>query len=73
LRRNRRFRRLALSKDGIYGSKVFPGFWLDAQAMIDGKLRRVLEVVQQGVESSEHQAFVKKLQARRKDKEPRTK
>jgi hypothetical protein len=61
-----KFRRLALSKDGIHRSKVFPGLWLDAEAMIDGKLRRVLEVVQEGVASREHEAFVKKLQARRK-------
>jgi Uma2 family endonuclease len=66
--RNNKYRRLALSKDGIYRSKVFPGLWLDVQAMVDGKLRRVLEVVQEGVQSREHETFVNKLQSRRNGK-----
>jgi hypothetical protein len=57
---------LALTKDGLYKSKVFPGLWLDPDAMIAGDLIKVLEVVQQGIASPEHQRFVKKLQARKK-------
>lgn len=55
---------MPLTKHGIYKSKVFPGLWLDSRAMIDGDLLKVLEVVQQGIASPEHQRFVKKLQAR---------
>ena len=56
----------ALTSDGHYKSKVFPGLWLDPRAMIAGDLIKVLEVVQQGIASPEHQRFVKKLQARKK-------
>jgi Uma2 family endonuclease len=60
--RGGKYRRLTLSKDGAYRSKVFPGLWLDVQAMIDGNLRRVLEVVQRGIASPEHDAFVARLE-----------
>lgn len=36
--------------------------------MLDGDLKRVFAVVQQGVESREHQEFVARLQARAKGK-----
>jgi hypothetical protein len=47
--------------DGICKSEVFPGLWLDVAAMTQGRLPRVLEVVQQGIASPEHAAFVAKL------------
>jgi len=59
---------MPLGKDGIYRSKVFPGLWLDVKAMLDGDLKRVFAVVQQGVESREHREFVARLQARAKGK-----
>ena len=46
---------------GIYHSEVFPGLWLDADALLGGDLRRVLEVVQRGVATAEHRTFVEKL------------
>jgi hypothetical protein len=58
-----RFARLPCD-DGIYRSCVFPGLWLDVQALIDGRLARGFEVVQQGVATAEHQDFVKALQQR---------
>lgn len=48
-------------ENGIYRSRVFPGLWLDVQALIDGRLADVLKVVQQGVASAEHQQFVEAL------------
>ena len=61
-----KYQRLAKTKDGVYKSKVFPGLWLDPQALIAGDLIRVLEIVQQGIASPEHQRFVARLQAKKK-------
>ena len=47
--------------DGILRSGVFPGLWLDRAAMLGGNLARVLEVLQQGLQSPEHAAFVAKI------------
>lgn len=50
--------------DGILRSTVFPGLWLDANALLDGNLARVFEVVRQGAESEEHAAFAAGLASR---------
>lgn len=47
--------------DGILRSEIFPGLWLDPQALLAGEMRRVLAVLQQGLASPEHRAFVKLL------------
>lgn len=57
-----RYERLPLSPDGIYRSQFFHGLWLDPVALVQGNLARVLEVCQQGLSSSEHSEFVRKLQ-----------
>jgi len=44
---------------GILRSDVFPGLWLDAAALLRGDMPRVLEVVQQGLASPEHAAFLR--------------
>jgi hypothetical protein len=62
--RDDKFEALALGADGIYRCEVFPGLWLDAAAMIRRDMPRVLEVVQQGIQSPEHAAFVAHLQGR---------
>ena len=51
--------------DGLLKSEVFPGLWLDPQALLAGNLLRVLEVVQAGVKSPEHAAFVQDLAMKR--------
>jgi hypothetical protein len=48
-------------ESGIYRSRVFAGLWLDVQALMDGQLLKVFEVVQQGVATEEHQNFVADL------------
>lgn len=48
-------------ENGIYRSRVFPGLWLDAEALIAGDLQRVLAVLQQGLATSEHAEFCDKL------------
>lgn len=59
------FEVVPLSADGIYRSTVFPGLWLDAAALLAGDLARVLAVLQQGIGTAEHQAFVAELARRR--------
>jgi Uma2 family endonuclease len=59
--RQDRFERLAPGPDGIVRSEVFPGLWLDHEALVHGDLARVLAVVQQGIASPEHDAFVARL------------
>jgi Uma2 family endonuclease len=47
--------------DGIYRSKVFPGLWIDAAAIVAGDLRRALRMLNKGLKSPEHAAFVRRL------------
>jgi Uma2 family endonuclease len=59
--RGGRFERLAPDHDGVLRSTVFPGLWLDAAALVQGDGARLLAVLQQGIGSSEHTAFVERL------------
>lgn len=54
------------SRDGISRSRVFPGLWIDSAALVACDSARLTAVVLQGLASRAHQAFVKKLAARRK-------
>jgi Uma2 family endonuclease len=60
--REGRYEPLAPGEDGILRSELFPGLWLDPAALLSGDLDRVLQVVQQGIASEEHTAFVASLQ-----------
>jgi Uma2 family endonuclease len=59
------YERLQPGADGLLRSHVFPGLWLDAAALPRGDQARVMAVVKQGLASSEHAAFVARLQAAR--------
>ncbi len=61
VRRRGKFRELALDKDGIFRSPVFPGLWLDPAALLKNDRKRLLEVLRQGLASPEHAAFAAKL------------
>lgn len=41
--------------DGLWRSRVFPGLWLDGQSLLAGDLRRVLDRLQEGLQSAEHE------------------
>jgi Uma2 family endonuclease len=56
------YQRLPGDTSGVYRSSVFPGLWLDTAALLRGDLATVLALVQQGVKSPEHAAFVADLQ-----------
>lgn len=51
------------NRQGVSRSRVFPGLWLDVSALLRLDSARLLEVLQQGLASREHAAFVKRLQS----------
>jgi Uma2 family endonuclease len=53
-------------QEGIVRSRVFPGLWLAVSALLSGELAIVLSVLQQGLNSPEHQAFIQQLESARK-------
>ena len=61
--REGQFERLSPTGPGRYQSEVFPGLWLDLDALLRGDVVQVLAVLQQGIASPEHAAFVARLQA----------
>ena len=54
------------SPQGIFRSRVFPGLWIDQRALLARDTKRLLAVVQQGLASRAHAAFVKRLEAARR-------
>lgn len=56
---------MSLETDGIYRSRVFPGLWLHAEALLQLDGVRVMDVLRQGLATAEHAAFVQQLHARR--------
>jgi Uma2 family endonuclease len=59
--RRGRFVELAPSSDGLYRSEVFPGLWLDPDALFTGDIRKLQSVVDEGCATPEHAAFVSQL------------
>lgn len=55
--REGRYEALAADADGILRSEVFPGLWLDPAALLRGDLAGVLAVIQEDIDSDEHQTF----------------
>jgi Uma2 family endonuclease len=66
LLRKGRFTDLSPGPDGIYRSEVFPGLWLDPEALVRGDARRLRAVLDLGCATPEHAAFVARLAAARK-------
>ncbi|BAZ53251.1 hypothetical protein NIES4103_59240 [Nostoc sp. NIES-4103] len=52
---------LVPNTEGILQSQVFPGLWLAVADLLAGNMQRVLTVLQAGVQSPEHAAFVQRL------------
>jgi Uma2 family endonuclease len=52
---------LSIDADGILRSRVFPGLWLAIADLLAGNMQQVLAILQTGLQSAEHGAFVKKL------------
>lgn len=62
--RDGEYRPLPPAADGSLHSEIFPGLWIDAPALLAGDLAKALALVQQGVASPEHAAFVEALRAK---------
>jgi hypothetical protein len=60
-----RYQLLPPDADGPWRSRVFPGLWLDGEALLAGNLRRVLDRLQEGLCSAEHERFVAELAAQK--------
>lgn len=58
------FERINPDTDGAFKSAAFPGLWLDPAALIRRDAAAVLAVLQRGLASAEHAAFVQQLAAR---------
>jgi Uma2 family endonuclease len=52
---------LEADANGVIKSRIFPGLWLDMTALLTGEMTKVLAVLQLGLNSAEHQAFVDRL------------
>ena len=48
--------------DGIFRSRVFPGLWLHANALLQLDGATVMDVLRQGLTTSGHAAFAQRLQ-----------
>jgi Uma2 family endonuclease len=51
-------------KDGIIRSSVFPGLWLDVNALLRGERAALWATLQKGLATPEHAAFVESLKAK---------
>jgi len=61
-----KFQVMSPGSDGILRSVMFPGLWLDPAALLAKDKQRILAVLQQGLQSPEHAAFVAELNRRKK-------
>ncbi|MBE9101839.1 Uma2 family endonuclease [Vacuolonema iberomarrocanum] len=60
---NGEYQRLSPDSDGTIRSRVFPGLWLAVEALLSNQMVRVLEVLQEGLQSAEHKTFVEHLRS----------
>ncbi|AFY82522.1 Uma2 family endonuclease [Oscillatoria acuminata] len=56
-----RYVALVPDEQGILRSQVFPGLWLSVEALRQRNVVQVVAVVQQGLQTAEHQEFVQRL------------
>jgi hypothetical protein len=57
----RKLERVEPDADGLYRSTTFPGLWLDPAVLLSNDLGRLCQVVERGVATPEHAAFVARL------------
>jgi Putative restriction endonuclease len=60
--RDGHYEKLSPAEDGILRSTVFPGLWLDQNALLSDDCDTLLNVLQRGLDSPEHAAFKARLQ-----------
>jgi Uma2 family endonuclease len=62
------YRILSPGEDGVTRSLVFPGLWLNAQALFAGDIAKMLATLHEGLDSKEHAEFVKRLARKKRPK-----
>ena len=60
----RSYRELPPSADGVFRSRTFPGLWVDSAALLEHRVNQLATVLERGLASDEHAAFVKGLASR---------
>jgi len=55
------YQQLSPDEAGVLKSPFFPGLWLNVSALLAGEMPSVLSVLNSGISSREHQAFVEDL------------
>jgi len=53
--------KLKVDTQGVMRSVNFPGLWLSVSSLLSGEMAEVLAILQQGLNSEEHQKFVQSL------------
>lgn len=53
---------LPADSDGIARSRIFPGLWLEVTELLAGNMHRVLTILQEGLQYSEHDDFIDGLE-----------
>jgi Uma2 family endonuclease len=61
---NGTYQEITADADGILRSRVFPGLWLHANALLQLDGVTVMDILRQGLATPEHAAFVQRLQGR---------
>lgn len=59
-----RYQPLTIDAEGILRSRIFPGLWLNRRALLQLSRREVMDCLQRGLESPEHQTFLTEVAAR---------
>ena len=60
-----KYREITPGADGLFRSSVFPGLWLDPEALWNGDLPALAAAVRQGSTTAEHAKFVSRLAVNR--------
>lgn len=55
------FQLIVADADGLHRSRAFPGLWLDLSALLAEDGARLIDVIQHGLASPEHVAFIETL------------
>ena len=53
--------KLQPDEDNIIKSEVYPGLWLAVDALLNNNLAEVIKIVQQGIDTEEHQKFIQSI------------
>ena len=51
------------AEQGIFKSRIFPGLWLDGEALLAGDTQRLQAALQEGIATPEHATFCSRLAA----------